>query len=451
MLRINSLTPEQGKVINNEKTYLSTDDCLGLQSFMKEFMFKYVIPHLEGRLQTLEEQVAITRKNMFTTKVKRLFGFSSKPRTTGEVGAPEITSSGARIYAVRTPTAQTRQLADIAFMIRDYDSALLNYKNCIPEMKNDQTLKYLAGVTEMVGICQSFLDQNKRASSDSEQEFERALGLYQETKSFRYSVRVIFLLTALKKIKNKFGDAALLLTRLDNKNNLLTALFQEQSAFCYLFKSPPMYRMFSMRLVMAADKYYEAGQLEHSIGCAIAALPNYKGKDWGLLVDHIQFIISRASFLLGDLKTSAFYSTAILEHSTQSPERQSSYLRELLHIYSLSYENDRIVREAPVPKIHGESLNIVLQTSYASQEEKLWKLLEDWVVYEIPREKARSEFRHFGVPRTPVPFKHSVSPIDGLSFLFLSLTSSLPLFPFPPSFLPSFHSRCIFAFIFMKA
>ena len=415
ILPINSLPYDQPRLVNGKNTFLSLKDCDTLKNFTKDIVYKYTIPFMETKLRSLEEQVAANRKSLFSSKVRSFFRFQSKPRQVGE-GA-EVTSTGLRIYPMGSNTSQTRQLADFAFMLRDYDSALLNYKNCIVEMKNDQTVRHLASATEMAAICNSLIDTQRR---DPENDLEKAISLYLQGNCPRYIIRSTMILCSLKKLRNRFTEAAAIYIRSEDKNNpLLSALYQEQSAFCYLYKSPnPMHRMFNMRIVMAADKFYEAQQIEHSYGCCYVAR-NVYSRGWNSLTSHVKFILSRSSFLLEDLESSCSFSRELLENNTQPAERQSSYFREMIHIFKIDFEKYGSVRESPVPTINNPCVQ--LQCQYSCNEEKAWKLLEEWVAYETSREKARALYRPFYVPRdrSHNAFKSHVSAVYGKNFIFI--------------------------------
>merc|ERR1712137_856303 len=174
LLTINSLPLDQPSTEGGGRTFLSQDDHDGLRKFMEDLIYKHVLNHMENKLRTLEEHVGANRKSLFTSKVRSFFRFQPRPRQTGEQGAPELTSTGVRIYAMNSNIAQTRQLADFAFMLRDYDSALLNYKNAAVDMKSDQTTRYVAAVMEMSALCSSIIDTQRR---DSEMEMEKAQSL----------------------------------------------------------------------------------------------------------------------------------------------------------------------------------------------------------------------------------------------------------------------------------
>ena len=343
MLTINSHPINKPNIENNIISFLSNEDQIGFQSFTREFITKFIIPHIERKVQSLDEIVSANRRGLFGSRIKNLFrGFGGGGAKSKAVEAPEINSYGAKIYSLSHPVSQMRQLADFVFFLRDYDNALVNYKNCLNDYKNDKSMKHWAGSLEMISICNSLLDIQRK---ESENDLEKVITTYFQENQYRFSTRVSFILVTMKKSRNRYLEAAAVCTRPENNrpiSPLLSALFQEQAAFCYLYKQPfPMYRMFTMRLAIAADKYYQSGQYEHALGCTLAAYPNYQGKDWCLINSHLQYGIGRESYLLQDLPLSVDHFEQLLTQRNPnlklSPEIQSTYLREFLHVLKVCF------------------------------------------------------------------------------------------------------------------
>jgi len=71
-------------------------------------------------------------------------------------------TSGKIRYAINSAGGICRQLADFAFMLRDYDGAQTNYKTCARDFQNDKALKHLGGTFEMIGLCSIMLEPVKK-------------------------------------------------------------------------------------------------------------------------------------------------------------------------------------------------------------------------------------------------------------------------------------------------
>jgi len=57
-------------------------------------------------------------------------------------------------------SAQSRQLGDFLFFLRDFENAAYNYKLCAQDYRTEKALKHAGGSMEMIAICQYFLVRN---------------------------------------------------------------------------------------------------------------------------------------------------------------------------------------------------------------------------------------------------------------------------------------------------
>ena len=74
----------------------------------------------------------------------------------------------------------------------------------------------------------------------------------------------------------------------------------------------------------------------------------------------------------------------------------------------------------PIPSIKKGSVQVSLNSHYSQQG--IWKQMEDWLVYESPREQARETFRNFSIPNNSNYTKHYASVVGGISlYNFLTL------------------------------
>jgi hypothetical protein len=78
-------------------------------------------------------QVATQRKG-FGNRLKSMFGRKSKEGGKYELSCVE---------------SQTRQLADLCYLMQDYTSAIENYQLCFADYKQDNLVKQLASASEM--------------------------------------------------------------------------------------------------------------------------------------------------------------------------------------------------------------------------------------------------------------------------------------------------------------
>ena len=345
MITLNSLMhptdqfTEENYDQTNRSTELNREEQSSLENFQKEFIFNHLIRHIEQKVISIDETLS-SRKGIFGGRIKNIFkSFGGKQKHSY---SPEINARGDKVYPLSHPSVQARQLADLLFFIGDFDSALQNYKYSLTHFKNEKATKYWAGSLEMIAICSTLLDSQRR---DGELDMERAISAYDIENQPHFATRASFILIAMKKFRSRYLEAAAISIKPETNrasNPLLSGLFQEHAAFCYLYRQPkPMIRMFTMRLILAADKYFQSGLIYHGLGCALAAYPNYQYNDWTIINNHLQYGVGRGSYLLGDLELSLSFLEKVFVHPhpflRYSPEVQSAYLREYLYILNVLF------------------------------------------------------------------------------------------------------------------
>ena len=82
-------------------------------------------------------------------------------RLAAEPRAQLVLDAGAR-YTYGTIEAQTRQLADCAFLLSDYQTALTYYRAAGGEFKSDKAWTHHAGCLEMAALCLHLTDGSRR-------------------------------------------------------------------------------------------------------------------------------------------------------------------------------------------------------------------------------------------------------------------------------------------------
>lgn len=212
----------------------------------------------------------------------------------------------------------------------------------------------------------------------------------------RFGVRVSILSSDILKVRRNFLGAAQKLIRCAEKegDKLTAAMLQEQAAFCYLFNSPPQYRKFGFRLVMAGHLFHQVNQYKHSLRCYGTIYSIYEFHNWNLIEDHIHFAMARTAYTMGNIDDAMKFIYRLLEKNYQVPAKQSSYLREFLQIYDKAIQ-DGIVRDPvlPIPIIENSSLSVTLRDyPPKSLNEELWKSME-------------KSLKNHGKPKKPVRFK----------------------------------------------
>lgn len=110
-------------------SHLHGDDVMALRSFTASFIHKGVLPELQRRMATLDATIASARKGIRNA----LKSFWRKPKA-----AADRAHRGAVLYPYDSIEAQIRTLADLAFVIRDYDHAVSLYRMAKEDFKSDK-------------------------------------------------------------------------------------------------------------------------------------------------------------------------------------------------------------------------------------------------------------------------------------------------------------------------
>ena len=126
---------------------LTDDDVRKIKSFVRDFAAQSLIPFLERCVSLWNEQLAASRKGL----TGRLFGAASRKFFSSGSGKGSLPGQTAASFATlgyyphASLEAQTRRLADFAFMTRDYKLAASMYDLGRRDYANDKAAKYIAG------------------------------------------------------------------------------------------------------------------------------------------------------------------------------------------------------------------------------------------------------------------------------------------------------------------
>ncbi|KAK1256626.1 hypothetical protein QJS04_geneDACA024792 [Acorus gramineus] len=146
--------------------FLNVDDVSEIMNLMQDLSTKHIIPHMEQKVRILNQQVSATRKG-FKNQIKNLWWRKGKEDT------PDVPSGPT--YTFSSIESQIRVLGDYAFMLRDFELALSNYRLLSTDYKLDKAWKHYAGVQEMMGLSFFMLDQSYK---DAENCMESAFNTY---------------------------------------------------------------------------------------------------------------------------------------------------------------------------------------------------------------------------------------------------------------------------------
>lgn len=322
---------------------MTEGDHAGIKSFVEEFVAKVMLPFMEQKVVNISTTVAAGKKGLRNT-IKSLWrGKESR----GEGLRPD----GA--YGYGMPEAQLRLSADLAFMLRDYELALSHWRLCVSDFKTDRAVRQLGAAHESCGLAMAMLDVPRR---EIESAFEAAWAAYRTLPpplGQRLATRSQVLCAAALDAAGALREATVPLTRASyDEANIRAALLLEQAALFYARASPPRRRKSAFHLVLAGHRYNLAGSRVHAARAYAAALPEFHGKQWRYIEEHLYFALGRQTAHSGDMVSAARFFARLLSVVPPGATAQAAYLREFLYVVQCAgslLESNRL--ELPVPLI----------------------------------------------------------------------------------------------------
>ncbi|GJM96846.1 hypothetical protein PR202_ga13716 [Eleusine coracana subsp. coracana] len=288
-------------------------------------------------------------------------------------------------YTFTSIESQIRVLGDFAFMLRDYELALSNYRLLSTDYKLDKAWKRFAGVQEMSGLCYFMLDQSRK---DAEYCMENAFSTYLRIGSSgqRNATRCGLWWAEMLKTRGQYRDASNVYFRISNEEpSLHSAVLLEQAACCYLMSSPPMLRKYGFHLILAGNSYYIADQKQHAVRAYRNALFVYKQYPWSYINDHVHFNVGRWYGVLGIFDVAIKHLLEVIACSHQSVSTQSLSSMIFSILFSMGKKFD--VFKLQLPVFNMSSLRVIYEDhrTYASDadvniSESTWQELEEEMI-----------------------------------------------------------------------
>ena len=146
--------------VETTANYIFESDATAIKAFLREMVIQSIVPFMENRVITWNDQVASRRRGIsgrFMSLSKRWTGLGSSKNATSGSGAA-ANSSGSNydhqrgFYPPQTPEATMRQLGDYAFMLRDFKLASSTYDFLRTDFSHDKAWAYHAAANEMAAI-----------------------------------------------------------------------------------------------------------------------------------------------------------------------------------------------------------------------------------------------------------------------------------------------------------
>ena len=204
--------------VDTSEKYIFESDSTAIKSLLREMVTQSIVPFMENRVMTWNDQVASRRRGIsgrFMTLSKRWTGFgtakSTMPSLAG-VSNPSGSNYDHRqgFYPPETPESTMRQLGDYAFMLRDWKLAYSTYDLLRADFGHDKAWSYHAAANEMAAITSllSLHAFNPKSRSESlDQMLETAAYSYLTRCSMSFNVNRC-LTIAIELLKNRGPIAA---------------------------------------------------------------------------------------------------------------------------------------------------------------------------------------------------------------------------------------------------
>ena len=234
--------------------YVFESDSTAIKSLLREMVTQSIVPFMESRVTTWNDQVASRRRGIsgrFMSLSKRWTGFgAAKSATSGLAGVSNPSGSNYDyqhgFYPPETPESTMRQLADYAFMLRDWKLAHSTYDLLRADFGHDKAWTYHAAANEMAAITSLLTPHAFNLNSRSEsldQMLEAAAYSYLRRSSMPFNVNRCLTIT-IELLKNRGPIAADDAARWGGKLlelGVLTpsaqALTAERIAECYMSRT----------------------------------------------------------------------------------------------------------------------------------------------------------------------------------------------------------------------
>ncbi|DAZ94437.1 TPA: hypothetical protein N0F65_002755 [Lagenidium giganteum] len=307
---------------------LSDEDLARVHSFVHDFGLRFVLPSLESRIFQLNEVVSAMKKG-----VKNVFkSWLRKPKDL----STRSSSNSTVLYKYDSIEAQTRLLADTAFMVRDYELALQMYRLARDDFKSDKSMFHCANANEMISLC---LLLTKGSPVQMTNALDAASATYVKINNLatcRLAVRTAVIageiFTALSRsglFTDYMDNASTALIRGSTmEQGICSAVLVERAAFCDIQCRLPKFRKYGFRLVMAGHMYSTLGLGPHSARCYALARAIYDCSGWYQVEDHINFTLAQQAYRLSDPMASINLFLKLIGTGRNSASQQEALLEE---------------------------------------------------------------------------------------------------------------------------
>ncbi|GBG28155.1 Trafficking protein particle complex subunit 8 [Hondaea fermentalgiana] len=379
----------KAKLPTNSFFFLSDKDIKTLKSFTKNLIITGVLSSMEGKISELDARVTAQRKGLRNT----FRSFWRKPKEGAESSAASYnastSASSRRIrYLHDTIESNIRLLADLAFMVQDYELALSMYRIARDDFGGDKELLHQGSALEMMAICNLMRGSPERDTLDyvrrSQACYKDLLGAIraqggttsssgsQASMAARFLTKSTFLFVdivlAFGGTARLYREATELLARASlEETPLCAAVLLEQTGIFLVYQelastgswsysllssgndgarrtnqtsgasgaSPQALsrrlRKFGFHMVMAGLLFKKDHQVEHALRCLATVRALYQSSRWAHIKDHLASTMAEHAAALGDLEHALPFWAEVLERGDEMQPKQATIMDEMEH------------------------------------------------------------------------------------------------------------------------
>ena len=344
---------------------LAAEDLKSVQSFVEGLAFDGILRDTEKRMLELNQHVAAMRKGfrnqlrMFWRKPKDAQGVKAG----GEVVATkESEANGEHVYTYDSIESQVQTLADLAFLVQDYEMALGLYRIVREDYGADKALVHRACAYELMCVCLFLTEGSKKQIQEYSQKC--ITDLTQRKASRVLSACAIIFGDILKSSNDpaQFKKASEIFLKASvRETTLIASMLLEQAGNCILISGLPpdtirrlrsfentsvlkprdvegstTLRKYCFRMVAAGALFKDSGVKSQAISCYKLAKRYYTSERWFRIVSHID--LSIASLLMDSsekkshatVKELLYLWADVLLHGKLPSYKQETILKDFL-------------------------------------------------------------------------------------------------------------------------
>mmetsp|Transcript_33114 Transcript_33114/g.100146 ORF Transcript_33114/g.100146 Transcript_33114/m.100146 type:complete len:1262 (+) Transcript_33114:123-3908(+) len=348
---------------------LSMADIKQMRGCITAFGTDCLIPHLESLAAKLGSHIAHTKKSALSSARKWLgFGASEKKHAAEYKDDP--------LLAGMSVKAAMRRLADVAFTLQDYETAINTYHSVKKEYNHEKAWKDSAGASEMEGLAMYL--QSPRRQDPVLRYFEVAFQYYERAQAQIYLCRATLLAAQIAMARGQLMEASMAFMKSANEeSDLRSALLLEQVAVCFTQVRPPREKRAAFHLVLAGHRFVKAGLRQHALRCYMQARSVYSGNEWSFAEDHVNYTVGKQALMTARREDAMKAFTTLLCEHNQQISSQKQYVKDF--VQSWKAVNNGVgdgTAELPLPFIVDNKMELQLGGTTGRVTNAAWRAME---------------------------------------------------------------------------